>query len=410
MVTELIAMHTDAPVAPVLIVSGTSLRLKDVGLLTPGQPLPTMAPNPLTPADVVGIVRKVLQSEPPAAVGELLHGRGRFVMTFLRVLLGVEIADALCGVVPRARVEPAAGDGRALKRARTAVSGSAAGAGAGAGAARDVAVLGYAGGSGDGAVPVTKLAPRQRDTTIWLEHLANAERVMLFGGTSTPVYLTKAVARLSFSATSAGDNFGVMTGLVKTAVAAALGAEKVFTPPESVASRLLQIGLGSVCFIGGEPQVVVFEPLVWRAILVVVLEQHRATFEGLLSSTMQLAHTASASAPGFFYKLVQPSRWAGMFHRHFVDEIPLFNTWRPRCLPTGQSLGQVHDGRMEVVGVDDVFERTGYARPFRGSIIRWLASEACQYAVCLPPLDEGPGACMVIKLSSIDGNSVKYAC
>ena len=166
------------------------------------------------------------------------------------------------------------------------------------------------------------------------------------------------------------------------------------------------IGLGSVCFIGGEPQVVVFEPLVWRAILVVVLEQHRATFEGLLSSTMQLAHTASASAPGFFYKLVQPSRWAGMFHRHFVDEIPLFNTWRPRCLPTGQSLGQVHDGRMEVVGVDDVFSRTGYARPFRGSIIRWLASEACQYAVCLPPLDEGPGACMVIKLSSIDGNSV----
>ena len=88
---------------------------------------------------------------------------------------------------------------------------------------------------------MTKLAPRQRDTTIWLEHLANAERVMLFGGTSTPVYLTKAVARLSFSATSAGDNFGVMTGLIKVAVAAALGAEKVFTPPESVASRLLQI-------------------------------------------------------------------------------------------------------------------------------------------------------------------------
>ena len=223
-------------------------------------------------------------------------------------------------------------------------------------------------------------------------------------------YLTRAVSRFSATRPPA-DYFGVNTALGEAAAAAALGGARAFMPrAPSEAAQLLQFALGLIRSINGEPKVVVYEPLVWRAILVVVLEQHRATFEGLLSSTMQLAHTASASAPGFFYKLVQPSRWAGMFHRHFVDEIPLFNTWRPRCLPTGQSLGQVHDGRMEVVGVDDVFERTGYARPFRGSIIRWLASEACQYAVCLPPLDEGPGACMVIKLSSIDGNSVKYAC
>ena len=82
---------------------------------------------------------------------------------------------------------------------------------------------------------------------------------------------------------------------------------------------------------------------------------------------MQLANAASASALAFVYGLVQPSRWAAMFHGHLVDEVPLFNTWRPPCLPAGQSLSQVYNGRMEVVAVDDVFERTGYARPFRGS-------------------------------------------
>ena len=53
-----------------------------------------MAPSPLKSADVVGIVRQVLQSEPPDVVGELLHGRGRFLMTFLTGLR-VEIADAV---------------------------------------------------------------------------------------------------------------------------------------------------------------------------------------------------------------------------------------------------------------------------------------------------------------------------
>ena len=150
-----------------------------------------------------------------------------------------------------------------------------------------------------------------------------------------------------------------------------------------------------------------YEPLVWRAILVVVLEQHTQAFEDLLRTTMKLAYAASASALRFFYKLVQPSRWAAMFHGHFVDEVPLFNTWHPSCLPAGRSLGQVYNGRMEVVGVDDVFERTGYASPFRGPIIEWLR-HSYRLPVCLPPLDEGPDACMVVKLSSKDGNAVLH--
>ena len=90
-----------------------------------------------------------------------------------------------------------------------------------------------------------------------------------------------------------------------------------------------------------------------------------------------------------------------------VDEIPLFNTWRPRCLPEGKSLGEVYNGRMEVVGVGSVFTRTGHATPFRGSIMRWLrTSEPARDPVCLPPLTEGPDACMVVKLSSEDGNVV----
>ena len=96
-----------------------------------------------------------------------------------------------------------------------------------------------------------------------------------------------------------------------------------------------------------------------------------------------------------------------MFHGHFVDEVPLFNTWRPPCLPGGRSLGQVYNGRMEVVAVDDAFKRTGYARPFRGSIIEWLR-HGCPRPVCLPPLDEGPDTCMVIKLSSKDGKAVLH--
>ena len=122
--TGVIALYTKAPaISVVCIVSGTSFMLKDVephiasGMLKSDQRLPTMAPSPLTPADVDGIVRQVLKCDPPPAVGKLLHGRGRFVMTFLRELLRVEIEDALCGVVPRARAEPATGDGRASKRA-----------------------------------------------------------------------------------------------------------------------------------------------------------------------------------------------------------------------------------------------------------------------------------------------------
>ena len=42
---------------------------------------------------------------------------------------------------------------------------------------------------------------------------------------------------------------------------------------------------------------------------------------------------------------------------------------------------------------------------FRGSIIEWLRRGG-PHPVCLPPLDEGPDAYMVIKLSSKDGNAV----
>ena len=90
-----------------------------------------------------------------------------------------------------------------------------------------------------------------------------------------------------------------------------------------------------------------------------------------------------------------------------VDEIPLFNTWRPRGLPDGKRLGEVYNGRMEVVGVGSVFTATGHPTPFRGSIIRWLRATGCGgAAVCLPPLNEGQHACMVVKLSSIDGDTV----
>ena len=182
----------------------------------------------------------------------------------------------------------------------------------------------------------------------------------------------------------------------------------MFTPGASTASWLLQIGLASVRSEPGvQEAVVVYEPLVWRAFLVVVLEQHRVAFYSLLCTTMQLAHTASPSALGFLYELVQPSRWVGVFHRRLVDEIPLFNTWRPRGLPKGKSLGEVYDGRMAVVGVGSVFTRTGHATPFRGSIMPWLQASGCGGpAICLPPLTEGPHACMVVKLSSMDGNMV----
>ena len=253
---------------------------------------------------------------------------------------------------------------------------------------------------------MTNVGPRKWDTAVWLEHLANAERLMLFGGRSTVEYLTGAVSRFSAKVTSSAGNVRAMTALGKAAVAAALGAEHIFTPREpSEASLLLQFGLGLVRSIDGGPRMVVYEPLVWRAILVVVLEQHTVAFEYMLNGTMRLADAASAGALGFFYELVQPSRWVAMFHGHLVDEVPLFKTWRPGCLPAGRSLGQVYNGCMEVLAVDGAFERTGYARPFRGSIIKWLR-HGCPRPVCLPPLDEGPAACMVIKLSSKDGNAV----
>ena len=379
--TVTMAEYTTACVAPVvLIVSGTSIALKDVesplasGLLKRDQSLLTMTPSPLTADDVTSVVRQALGSEPPAAVGELLHGRGRFVMTFLSEVLSVEIADSACGVAPRARARPAASGARPPKRARTAAANSAAGApvaagaGAGAAAARDVAVAGYVGEIGDGVVPVANVDPQKWDTAVWLEHLANAEHLMLFGGRSTVEHLTRAVSRFC------DENFtpfsycrrGV-TALGKAAVSAALGAEKCFKPRDpSEASRLLQTGLAWVCSFNGAPQVVVYEPLVWRAILVAVLEQLTFRPSDVLCGTM-LNSFVSANALGFIYELVQPSRWATMFHGHWVNEVPLFNTWRPPCLPGGRSLGQVYNGRMEVVAVDDVFERTGYARPFRGS-------------------------------------------
>jgi len=270
-------------------------------------------------------------------------------------------------------------------------------------------VRGYVDASGVGGVgevTVAKLGPRKWDTTVWLKHLANAERLILFGGRSTVGSLTKAVSRFNAKNTCFADNARVMAALAEAAVAAALGTEDAFMPrAPSEAEWLLQCGLGLVRSINGEPKVVVYEPLVWRAILLVALEQHKVASEYLLNGLMQLAYAASAGTLGFMYGLVQPSRWAAMFHGHLVDEVPLFNTWRPPCLPAGRSLGQVYDGHMEVVAVDDVFERTGYARPFRGSIIEWLGRD-CPHPVCLPPLDEGPDACMVIKLSSKDGNAV----
>ena len=263
--TATLAVYTNAWVAPgVLIVSGTSIALKDVGLRVASgllkrdhQSIRTMVPSPLTADDVTNVVRQVLRSEPPAAVGELLRGRGRFVMTFLREVLSAEIADAERGVVPRARAQPAATDARASKRARNAASGAAAGvrvgagalagAGAGAAAARDVAVAGYVDGSWDGEVSVANVTPRMWDTGVWLEHLASAERLMLFGGRSTGEYLTRAVSRFYDKVTRPGDHFRSMTALGKAAVTAALGAENDFIPRgPSEALWLLQTGLASV--------------------------------------------------------------------------------------------------------------------------------------------------------------------
>ena len=67
----------------------------------------------------------------------------------------------------------------------------------GAGAARVMPVPGYVDGSGGGrvgAVTVAKLDPRKWDTTVWLEHLANAARLIFFSGRSTVGYLTKAAS------------------------------------------------------------------------------------------------------------------------------------------------------------------------------------------------------------------------
>ena len=203
---------------------------------------------------------------------------------------------------------------------------------------------------------MTNVDPRKWDTTVWLEHLANAEHLMLFGGRSTfkLEYLTRVVSRFSAQVTCSAGNARAMTALGKAAVAAALGAENTFMPREpSEVSWLLQFGLGLVRSVDGAPRVVVCEPLVWRAILVVVLEQNAVAFEYVLKDAMRFAYAASATALGFFYALVQPSRWAAMFHGHLVDEVPLFNTWRPRCLPAGRSLGQVYNGCMEVLAVDD---------------------------------------------------------
>ena len=58
-------------------------------------------------------------------------------------------------------------------------------------------VPGYVGGNGDGEVgevSVTNVDPRKWDTTVWLEHLANAARLIFFSGRSTVGYLTKAAS------------------------------------------------------------------------------------------------------------------------------------------------------------------------------------------------------------------------
>merc|ERR1711934_1058538 len=94
-------------------------------------------------------------------------------------------------------------------------------------------VRGYVDASGVGGVgevTVAKLGPRKWDTTVWLKHLANAERLILFGGRSTVNYLIEAVERFSGRKTRATDNFRVMTALGNAAVAAALGAEHIFEP------------------------------------------------------------------------------------------------------------------------------------------------------------------------------------
>ena len=436
------------PCSPVVIVSGTSWTLLDVeplvasNLLKPGEELPHMAPSLLEPADAVNVVAAVVGSAPPDAVGQLLQGRGRFVMTFLTELLRVEIADA---ARRRGRDKPAAGDARTRKRARTARASAWAcsGAGAGADAAADAAVdaeadagtgvrvgggagantatpsrgqpatieLTMAGtnvdGTGDDTVPVVTLHPHDRGTDVWLQHLHNAERLMLFGGRSIAVHLTL-VVNLHATANSSCDQFAVVRGLFNAAIRAALGAPEVYMPQKSGdAARLFASGLASLRVERGEPRVVVFEPLVWRAILVHALEQHHVGFEELLSTTMKLSYKASPSALGFLYKLVQPSRWATMFHGRFVDEVPLFNTWHPLCLPEGRSLGDVYNARMEVVGLGTGFQRSGHARPFRGSVVEWLTTSAGSRApVCFPPVNEGPDACMVVKLSNSDGSTV----
>ena len=160
-------------------------------------------------------------------------------------------------------------------------------------------------GCADGEVEKVHLdAQKWNDPTVWLKHLANAERLILFGGRSTVNYLIEAVERFRGRKTRATDNFRVMTALGNAAVAAALGAEHIFEPrPPAEAEWLLQFGLASVRSIYGGQKAVVYEPLVWRAILVVVLEQHTVAFEYLLSTTMKLAYAASASALGFMYEL-----------------------------------------------------------------------------------------------------------
>ena len=75
----------------------------------------------------------------------------------------------------------------------------------GAGTARVMPVPGYVDGSGGGrvgAVTVAKLDPRKWDTTVWLEHLANAARLIFFSGRSTVGYLTKAASIFNAKRTS----------------------------------------------------------------------------------------------------------------------------------------------------------------------------------------------------------------
>ena len=78
-------------------------------------------------------------------------------------------------------------------------------------------------GCADGEVEKVHLdAQKWNDPTVWLDHLANAERLILFGGRSYVEYLTRVVAEFCATAQQTKHTFAVMIALANVALTAAL--------------------------------------------------------------------------------------------------------------------------------------------------------------------------------------------